>query len=58
LGWIGKNSNLLTQKLVFYFIAELIIDLDLDYDYAATDHCGTCTACIDACPTQAIVVLT
>jgi epoxyqueuosine reductase len=41
--------------LVFYFIAELIIDLDLDYDYAATDHCGTCTACIDACPTQAIV---
>jgi epoxyqueuosine reductase len=56
LGWIGKNSNLLTQKVgSFYFIAELIIDLDLDYDYAATDHCGTCTACIDACPTQAIV---
>jgi epoxyqueuosine reductase len=54
LGWIGKNSNLLTQSWVFYFIAELIIDLDLDYDYAATDHCGTCTACID-CPTQAIV---
>jgi epoxyqueuosine reductase len=53
-----KNSNLLTQKLVFYFIAELIIDLDLDYDYAATDHCGTCTVCIDACPTQAIVVHT
>jgi epoxyqueuosine reductase len=56
LGWIGKNSNLLTQKVgSFYFIAELIIDLDLDYDYTATDHCGTCTACIDACPTQAIV---
>ena len=56
LGWIGKNSNLLTQKVgSFYFIAELIIDLELDYDYAATDHCGTCTACIDACPTQAIV---
>jgi epoxyqueuosine reductase len=56
LGWIGKNSNLLTQKVgSFYFIAELIIDLDLDYDYAATDHCGSCTACIDACPTQAIV---
>jgi epoxyqueuosine reductase len=56
LGWVGKNSNLLTQKVgSFYFIAELIIDLDLDYDYTATDHCGTCTACIDACPTQAIV---
>ena len=56
LGWIGKNSNLLTQKIgSFYFIAELIIDLDLDYDNATTDHCGTCTACIDACPTEAIV---
>jgi epoxyqueuosine reductase len=56
LGWIGKNSNLLTRKVgSFYFIAELIIDLDLDYDQATTDHCGTCTACIDACPTQAIV---
>ncbi|MBZ4036055.1 tRNA epoxyqueuosine(34) reductase QueG [Flavobacterium sp. 17A] len=56
LGWIGKNSNLLTQKVgSFYFIAELIIDLDLEYDHAVTDHCGSCTACIDACPTQAIV---
>ncbi|MFV8338323.1 tRNA epoxyqueuosine(34) reductase QueG [Flavobacterium sp. LB3P21] len=56
LGWIGKNSNLLTQKVgSFYFIAELIIDLDLDYDNPTTDHCGTCTACIDACPTEAIV---
>lgn len=56
LGWIGKNSNLLTQKVgSFYFIAELIIDLELEYDYAVTDHCGSCTACIDACPTQAIV---
>jgi epoxyqueuosine reductase len=56
LGWIGKNSNLLTQKVgSFYFIAELVVDLDLEYDYAATDHCGTCTACIDACPTEAIV---
>ena len=56
LGWIGKNSNLITQKVgSFYFIAELIIDLDLEYDYATTDHCGSCTACIDACPTQAIV---
>lgn len=56
LGWIGKNSNLLTQKVgSFYFIAELIVDLELDYDTPVTDHCGTCTACIDACPTQAIV---
>jgi epoxyqueuosine reductase len=56
LGWIGKNSNLITQKVgSFYFIAELIIDLDLEYDYSTTDHCGTCTACLDACPTQAIV---
>ena len=56
LGWMGKNSNLITQKVgSFYFIAELIIDLDLEYDQATTDHCGSCTACIDACPTQAIV---
>ena len=56
LGWIGKNSNLLTQQIgSFYFIAELVVDLDLDYDYATTDHCGTCTACIDSCPTEAIV---
>jgi len=56
LGWIGKNSNLLTQQVgSFYFIAELIIDLELDYDMAVTDHCGTCTACIDSCPTDAIV---
>ncbi|MDF4202006.1 tRNA epoxyqueuosine(34) reductase QueG [Maribacter sp. SA7] len=56
LGWIGKHSNLLTQQVgSFYFIAELIVDLELEYDHAVTDHCGTCTACIDACPTQAIV---
>ncbi len=56
LGWIGKNSNLITQKVgSFYFIAELIIDLELEYDNPTTDHCGTCTACIDACPTEAIV---
>jgi len=55
LGWIGKHSNLLTQQVgSFYFIAELMIDLDLEYDLPTTDHCGTCTACIDACPTQAI----
>ncbi|PQB05150.1 tRNA epoxyqueuosine(34) reductase QueG [Aureitalea marina] len=56
LGWMGKHSNLLTKQMgSFYFIAELIIDLDLDYDTPVTDHCGSCTACIDACPTQAIV---
>jgi len=55
LGWIGKHSNLITKSSgSFYFIAELIIDLELDYDYAVTDHCGSCTACIDTCPTQAI----
>ncbi len=55
LGWIGKHSNLLTQQVgSFYFIAELIIDLELEYDSVTTDHCGTCTKCIDACPTQAI----
>ena len=56
LGWMGKHSNLLTKNVgSFYFIAELIIDLELNYDAPTTDHCGTCTACIDACPTEAIV---
>jgi epoxyqueuosine reductase len=56
LGWIGKNSNLLSKQVgSFFFIAELIVDIELEYDHAVTDHCGTCTACIDACPTQAII---
>ncbi|MBT8234893.1 MAG: tRNA epoxyqueuosine(34) reductase QueG [Bacteroidia bacterium] len=56
LGWMGKHTNLLTKDVgSFYFIAELIVDLELEYDNPVTDHCGSCTACIDACPTQAIV---
>ncbi|NQY06996.1 MAG: tRNA epoxyqueuosine(34) reductase QueG [Flavobacteriaceae bacterium] len=56
LGWIGKHSNLLSKQIgSFYFIAELIVDLGLEYDMPVTDHCGSCTACIDACPTEAIV---
>lgn len=56
LGWIGKNANLINkQRGSFFFIAELIIDLDLEYDGPMADYCGTCTRCIDACPTQAIV---
>ena len=55
LGWVGKNSLLLNkQKGSFFFIAELIIDLDLVYDSPVGDFCGTCTKCIDACPTDAI----
>jgi epoxyqueuosine reductase len=56
LGWIGKNANLINKKQgSFFFIAELIIDLELAPDGHVRDHCGTCTACIDACPTEAIV---
>jgi epoxyqueuosine reductase len=56
LGWLGKNGLLLNKtKGSFLFIAELIIDLDLEYDLPMADHCGTCTKCIDACPTEAIV---
>lgn len=56
LGWIGKHSNLLSKQVgSFFFIAELIVDLELNYDAPVTDHCGSCTACIDACPTKAIV---
>ena len=55
LGWIGKNANLISHKQgSFRFLSEMIIDLELEADKATTDHCGSCTACIDACPTEAI----
>ncbi|MDB5130892.1 MAG: queG [Mucilaginibacter sp.] len=57
MGWIAKNTNLINKNYgSFFFLAELIVDIDLEYDIPATaDHCGTCTRCIDACPTEAIV---
>ena len=57
LGWIGKNGNLITKKSgSFYFIATLITDLELEYDDPfAKDYCGSCTKCIDSCPTDAIL---
>jgi epoxyqueuosine reductase len=57
LGWVGKNGNLLTKQAgSFFFIATLIIDLELEYDAPfAGDYCGTCRRCIDACPTEAIL---
>lgn len=56
IGWVGKNANLITKQTgSFYFLAEIICDLELKEDFATTDHCGSCRKCIDACPTEAIV---
>jgi len=57
LGWVGKNGNLINKKSgSFFFIATLIIDVELDYDHPyVKDYCGTCTKCIDSCPTEAIL---
>jgi epoxyqueuosine reductase len=56
IGWIGKNSLLLNKQMgSFFFLAELILDLELEPDGPTKDYCGTCTACIDTCPTDAIV---
>lgn len=57
LGWIGKNTNLISKKVgSFFFVAELILDIELEYDNPTpTNHCGSCTRCIDACPTEAII---
>ena len=55
IGWIEKNSLLLNKHLgSFFFLAEIISDLELNNDYPVTDHCSTCTACINTCPTDAI----
>lgn len=55
LGWIGKNTLLLDPKAgSYFFLAEIILDITFEYDHPIRDHCGTCTRCIDACPTEAI----
>ncbi len=54
LGWWGKNTCLINKrKGSFFFLAEIILDIELDYDEPAVDHCGTCTRCLEACPTDA-----
>ena len=56
IGWIGKHSNVITKELgSWVFLGEILLNLELEYGEAMLDHCGTCTACLDACPTDAIV---
>lgn len=56
IGWLGKHTNIITRKFgSWVFLGEILIDAELEYDTPMVDYCGTCTACIDACPTQAIV---
>jgi len=55
LGWVGKHTNLISpQKGSYFFIGEIILDLELEYDGPIKDYCGTCTRCLDACPTEAL----
>ncbi|HVD97565.1 MAG TPA: tRNA epoxyqueuosine(34) reductase QueG [Cytophagaceae bacterium] len=55
LGWVGKNTNLINKESgSFFFIAEIILDIELEYDGPIKDYCGTCTRCVDACPTDAL----
>ena len=56
IGWLGKHSNVITQDYgSWIFLGEILLNLELEYDEVAVDHCGSCTACLDACPTGAIV---
>jgi epoxyqueuosine reductase len=56
IGWIGKHTNLISKSLgSWVFLGEILLDVELDYDLPAVDHCGSCTRCIEACPTDAIV---
>lgn len=56
LGWVGKNANLISKSHgSFYFLAEMIVDVEMEYDGPIKDYCGTCTKCMDACPTEAII---
>ncbi|MFI5252286.1 MAG: tRNA epoxyqueuosine(34) reductase QueG [Bacteroidota bacterium] len=56
IGWIGKHTNVISREYgSWIFLGEIILDAELEYDTPATDHCGSCTLCIEACPTKAIV---
>lgn len=57
LGWVGKNSLLLTKGVgSYFFLAEIFVDIELEYEYSVKYYCGICTKCINACPTQAIPI--